>query len=363
MSKPKTVSSQTLKSPWAVVNGIFFYLLLALTVFFILSGVSPEIDSHMSGSIGISMLTNSEGKIVLYPTPGMEAEKAGVKNFDILLKINGVPIRSGGDINKQLSGRVGEPLTITVRSSDGSEKTYTIVRTSEYQGVLEKAGLTASALAAFYVILSLLVGLGFAVMAAILLSHRLSVIQSILTAYVLLLLPYSLNAVSLIYGGATAFHLEWLYIALRVIGLFLGSTLLFFFPNGPLLPKWMRWGLIGVGIWAVLYYLALINPKFLPGSWIDLVWIVIIAFGLAEQIYRYRSVSSEMERQPARQMGNALLVALAAYVVIWLLELFLSDSTLNSASGVWFYLIAELLVDAGFVFFGLSLMLTTRKTQ
>jgi hypothetical protein len=361
MSKQKTLSKITLNSTWSAVAGIFFCLLLAFTLFFIFSGISPEIDKTMTGTVGLSMLTNSAGEIVLYPTPGREAEKAGVKNFDILLKINGGALRSSIDINKQLAGRVGEPLTISMRTSDGSEKTLTIIRTSEYQDLLTKAGLSAGALAAFYISLSLLVGLGFAGMATLLLWHRRSEIQSILTAYVLLMLPYGLNAVSLLNNGANRFHLEWLYIALRVAGLFLASAMFFFFPNGRMLPKWMRWGLIGVAFWAVIYTIALINPKFLPGSWIDLVWIVFVVFGLVMQSVRYRRISTENERQQAGRMGIALLVALAVYLLVWLLELFLPDSTLNGAGGIWFYLMAELLVDAGFLFFGVRLMLIIRN--
>ena len=86
------------------------------------------------------METNSAGQVVLYPMPGYDAEKAGVQNFDILLDINGQPINQTTDINKQLNGRVGEPLTITVRKSDGSEKTYKLVRSSVPKPYLTRQG-------------------------------------------------------------------------------------------------------------------------------------------------------------------------------------------------------------------------------
>ena len=360
-NKAKPVARRILKSPWPVVTGIFFCLLLALSLFFLVEGISPEIDTFLSGSIGISMLTNANGEIVLYPMPGLGAEKAGVENFDILLTINGKPINPSVDINQQLRGRVGEPITITVRKADGSEKSYTIIRTSQYQDVLDKVKLTPAALAVFYIALSLLVGLGFAALAVILLLRHASEVQFILTAFVLLLLPCSLNAVSMSIQGAGRLQLDWLWIALRVTGLFLAGTLIFLFPNGQFVSRWSRWVLIIAAIWTILYYIALINPKFLPGSWIDLVWVAIVAFGLALQIYRFRRISSEMERQETRRVGYALLIALAVYLVIWLLELFLQASTLSNASGVWFYLTAEFLVDASFTFFGVSLMLATLR--
>ena len=364
MSKTaKPVAQQYLKSPWPLVIGILFGLLLALTLFFLFYGISPEIDSHMRGTVDISMLTNAAGEVVLYPKPGLEAEKAGVENFDILLQINGKPLSTTVDINEQLRGQVGEPLTITVRKSDGSEKSYTIVRSSEYQKILGEARLSAGALAAFLISLSLLVGLGFTALGAYILLRRPSNVQFILTAFVLLLLPYSLNAVSVMYQGVTRAHLGWLYIILRVAGFFLASALLFVFPNGQFVPKWMRWGLIGVAGWAVLYCIALINSSFLPGSWIDLVWIAIVALGISLQNYRYRRISTETERRQARRMGIALLVGLAVYLVVWLLDTFLPVSALSNAGWVWFYLMAELLVDAGFLFLGISLMLSTRKAE
>ena len=115
-----------------------------LTLFFLFFGISPEIDSHMVGNIGISMETNSAGQVVLYPMPGYDAEKAGVQNFDILLDINGQPISQTTDIKKQLNGRVGKSLTITVRKSDGSEKTYKLVRSSAAQTVLTRRGFPSA---------------------------------------------------------------------------------------------------------------------------------------------------------------------------------------------------------------------------
>jgi hypothetical protein len=366
MSKRKSSSTpepmKTLKNPWPIVTGILFCLLLAVTLFFLVYGIQPEIDSHMLGNVGISMETNSAGEVVLYPTPGHEAEKAGVQNFDILLKINGRPLSKTINMNDQLRGQVGQPLIITVRKSDGSEKTYSIVRSSDYQNILSKAGLSVGALTAFLTGLSLLVGLGFTALGGLLMLRRFRQTQFILTAFVLVLLPYSLNAISVMFHGVTLAHLEWLYSLLRSVGLFLASLLVFVFPNGEFFPKWIRWSLIGVGIWAILYSIALINPTFLPGSGIDLVWMLIMALGLALQVFRYRSNSKEGERLKARRVGIALLAGLVVYVIVWILSTFLPTTAFSEAGWVWFFMLSELLVDAGFLFFGLRLVVSTQET-
>jgi hypothetical protein len=365
-AKPKPAAKLILKHPWPIVTGILIGLLLALTLFFLIYGISPEIDSHMVGDVGISMVTNSAGQIVLYPTPGYDAEKAGVVNFDILLDINGQPVSKSVDIKKQLYGWVGQPLTITVRKSDGSEKTYTMVRSSAAQTILNQGGLSISFLTGYLISLSLLVGLVFAALGALLLLRRPAHGLFILTAGVLVLLPFglnSLNADSVMVQGAIRANLGWLYDLLRVAGLVLACLLVYIFPDGQFVPKWMRWGMLVVGAWAILYAIALINPAFLPGSWIDLVWMVIIAIGLGLQSYRYQHSLSEKERRQIRRMGLTLLVAIAVYIVLFLVELFLPPGFLVGAGGIWFTMISDLLEDAAFLYFGVSLMLAMRELE
>ena len=365
-AKPKPAAKLILKHPWPIVTGTLIGLLLALTLFFLFYGISPEIDSHMVGDVGISMETNSAGQVVLYPTPGYDAEKAGVVNFDILLDINGQPVSKSMDIKKQLSGQVGQPLTITVRKSDGSEKTYTLVRSSVAQTILTQARLSIGFLAGYLTSLSLLVGLGFAALGAFLLLRRPAHGMFILTACVLVLLPFSLNSLnadSVMVQGAIHANLEWMYNLLRIAGLGLASLLVYVFPDGQFVPKWVRWGMIGVGAWAILYAFALLNPTFLPGSWIDLVWMIIIAIGLGLQSYRYQHTLSEKESSQIRRMGLVLLVGVAVYVLLWLVELFLPSGFLVGAGGIWFAIISDLLEDAAFLYFGFRLMLSIRESE
>jgi len=158
----------------------------------------------------------------------------------------------------------------------------------------------------------------------------------ILTACVLVLLPYSLNSLnadSVMVQGAIRANLDWMYNLLRVAGLGLTSLLVYIFPDGQFVPKWIRWGMIGVGLWAILYAIALIDPAFLPGSWIDLVWMILIAIGLGLQSCRYQHTNSEKERRQIRRMGMTLLVGVAVYALLWLVELFLPSNFMVGAGG------------------------------
>jgi hypothetical protein len=284
-SKGKPFPKQILPRPWPILTGVLFCLVLALTLFFLFYGITPEMKSY---------------------------------SFD---------------------------------------------KSPDYLKILTQAHLSAGLLSAFLTGLSLLVGLGFSGMAALLLLRRPSQVQFILTAFVLLLLPYSLNAVSVMAQGVDLVNLAWLYSLLRAIGLFLAGWLVFVFPDGKFNPKWVRWSLIGLAIWAILYSIVLIFPAFLPKAWLDFGWIILIALGFTSQDYRYLHFASQTEHQQIRRMGLALLIALVVYGVVWLLNTFLPSGAFSDPGWVWFYLLAELLVDAVFLFLGLSLMLSTNKTE
>ncbi len=57
---------------------------------------------------------------------------------DIILFINGEPILPGeGNPVELVRGLIGESVIITARKSNGSEQTFTIVRSSEYRRTYE----------------------------------------------------------------------------------------------------------------------------------------------------------------------------------------------------------------------------------
>jgi len=84
--------------------------------------------------------------------------------------------------------------------------------------------------------------------------------------------------------GVDLVNLAWLYSLLRAIGLFLAGWLVFVFPDGKFNPKWVRWSLIGLAIWAILYSIVLIFPAFLPKAWLDFGWIILIALDLLRRL-------------------------------------------------------------------------------
>jgi hypothetical protein len=294
--------------------------------------------------------------VVIDPIPEREAALAGVVKGDILLSVDGQPVTSGSiDPAGLTSGLMGEPVTILVQKADGSEQSYTIVRSEQYLQRMANAGLRPGLLAWYYVILYLLVGLVFAGLAVSLLLRRELSGLVMMGGFLLLFFPYSLNAANIAYDGALYANLDWLYNLLRAAGLFLTFWLLLIFPNGTFVPKWTRWVLVALAVWMVPYFISLVVHGFLPGLLLDISWMVIIALGVGVQIYRTLRVSTQVERAQARPVVQAALVALVVYVLVWVGSRYVTPAFSNPVQ-IWFSIISELFVDAALLFFGFRLM-------
>ena len=339
-----------------LASRIVFCLALVLCMFFLFYGISPLSGSFTRGYIGAQLETDAAGHMVLDPTPDREAANAGVETGDILLSINGQPVpASVKDTTDLLNGSVGQAVTLRIQKAGGGEKSYTIVRSGLYQQHLANAGLKPFMLAGYYMVLSLLVGLTFAILSATLLLRREGTGLVMLAGFLLLLFPYSLNAASMAHDGAVFANLDWLYNLLRAAGIFMTFWLLLIFPNGQFIPKWTRWALGLVAVWMLPYTIDLVVPC-LPSQLIDIAWMGIIAVGVGVQVYR----AVQANQKQTKPVMQAALAALGIYVLVWVISRFIITAFSNPVQ-IWFSLIAELLVDAALLFFGFRLARSLQK--
>ncbi|HSG26114.1 MAG TPA: GAF domain-containing sensor histidine kinase [Anaerolineales bacterium] len=78
-------------------------------------------------------------------------------------------------------------------------------------------------------------------------------------------------------------------------------ALLALFPTGTFVPYWIRWILVASIPWNVLAMFFPITGNNISGLLIlGFLWVALLGFGLYAQIYRYRRVSTQDERQQAR---------------------------------------------------------------
>jgi hypothetical protein len=111
-----------------------------------------------------------------------------------------------------------------------------------------------------------------------------------------------------------------LAIVLNVLGngmLFLLSSL---FPNGRFVPRWTRWLVLGWILWGMVF----LTLHELPFMYLvdRLVWLGLVIFQIGTQFYRYRRVSSSIEKQQTKWVvfvGAVTALALVGVTVPGLL--------------------------------------------
>ena len=71
--------------------------------------------------LGTYTVTTERGVGVVGVTPGSPADRAGVRQRDLILQVNGVPVESRGDFYAALwRGRVGDPVELVLQREDQS---------------------------------------------------------------------------------------------------------------------------------------------------------------------------------------------------------------------------------------------------
>ena len=83
-------------------------------------------ESAQAGSL-LKAYGAQEGAFVQNVAPGGPADKAGMKAGDIIIAVNGKPIRNGGELIERVTGTpIGTPLTVTVLR-DGKREDFHVV--------------------------------------------------------------------------------------------------------------------------------------------------------------------------------------------------------------------------------------------
>src|SRR6266487_834495 len=95
---------------------------------------------------------------------------------------------------------------------------------------------------------------------------------------------------------------------------FMGSYF-YLFPNGQFVPRWTPWLIVGWIVYSGVDYFFPNSP--LAQSWpISLLWPLLLVSVLVAQIYRYRRVSSQLERQQTKWVVFGVSIGLSSFLLI-----------------------------------------------
>jgi signal transduction histidine kinase len=97
----------------------------------------------------------------------------------------------------------------------------------------------------------------------------------------------------------------------------------FIFPDGRLVPRWLRWMVAPMLALGVLYVFAPYSSPFLPGHWTVFVqilaWLLFIVSTVAGPVYRYRFVANALQRQQIKLVVFGVVAAVVGFTTVILL--------------------------------------------
>ena len=156
---------------------------------------------------------------------------------------------------------------------------------------------------------------GYFILALVLYRRRPNDPLAIITSLMLIFVgPYLVGGVGTALGALPG----WYFAAnsLSILGILLTLVFIYTFPNGRFVPSWGRWVIAAVGLLTAAALL--INLR--TTDVIVITFLVTVAFGLGCQVYRYRRISSLLEKQQAKWVALGLLGVLAT-IAWWFLVL------------------------------------------
>lgn len=133
----------------------------------------------------------------------------------------------------------------------------------------------------------------------------------------------------------------WAFVSSLLYAFFAVVTLAFFylFPDGRFVPSWTRWLLMAATYWQITNaYLPTtpLNPQNWPQPLPAVPFVLLLLSALYAQVYRYRRLSTPLERQQTKLVVIGVTGALLIFVALVLLAgLALTPAQRDNVIGTW----------------------------
>jgi hypothetical protein len=334
-----------------LARGAYFVLFMLIITFFIV-GFQAFITSWSLGGIGMAVKQSGEEILIVSVSSAGDAALAGVRNGDVLVAINGVAVTSADQVNQLIIGKIGDPVSITVRAGNQTPREYSLVYGGGFIQLLAKMNLTPQFLLIYNITLSCLLAAGVILASPLVFFRRSKDWLVILVAFAMI--AFASILLPPVTYGTQKLNMAFMANLIYMLGMISMFIVFFIFPSGHFEPRWTRWVSILLIIPAVLDF---INLQTVHNSlWDFYLWIGFFALGAFAQVYRYRRVSTPTERQQTKRIVFGVVACFAMIAILDLASIFF-PSRLSYAQYILFILFVRtgatlpvLILDLSFVF-------------
>lgn len=308
--------------------------LIALGLF--LAGLplhTREIHEFYRGDIQARLTQNQNGEVLLSLHEGSNAAQAGILEGDILLAVDGVEITSTAQADELLSGEIGAPVNVSVRTGNFPPRQVTVTRGSWAGGILLEYGLSSQFAVIFALANELLVAVLCAGVAVVIFRYRSDDWMALFSALlmIVLLIGLSLPVLALANRLHSGTFQHWMDVW---FAFGFGLLILFFylFPAGRFASNLTLGLVLALGLWLTL---GLFERSLL--IWHLPRWLYIsagsfwAATGAIALIHRYRN-SDSFQRQQIRW----IVWGASASAMGLMLQIFPSLFNLNASARVFY---------------------------
>jgi hypothetical protein len=314
-----------------------YFILFSLVLIFFGVGFRDYLDWWNRGAIGLAVRQNQNGSLIAsLVDPNGDAGSAGVRVGDTLLAVNGIRVSSEAQANQALVGKIGDPVTITVQTGSTAPRQVSLVYAGRFLQLLANLHLSVRFLFIYNMVFGCLLALGVILSSPLVFLRRSNDWLVILVAFAMIAFAsYLLSPVGF---GAVKLKILFMDFLIYMVGMVTMIIVFLIYPSGHFEPHWTRWVSILLIVPAVLDF---VNLETIHNSLLDfLLWIGFLAVGAFAQLYRYRRVSSQVERQQTKWV---VFGAVACFLIIAILNLaaFLLSSLLPYTQ----YLLYQLLIN------------------
>jgi hypothetical protein len=188
---------------------------------------------------------------------------------------------------------------------------------------LQAHGISITTYAVYWVAINLLFALVYFMVAALIFWRKSDDWMALLAAFSLVAFGASFPGIPS--ALATIHPIWWFPVTLlgeNVLGFPSLVVFLFLFPSGRFVPHWTCWVALGFAAWQVVntfYPVSYLSFSTWPGLLFPLAALVVFGSLVFSQVYRYRRISTPVERQQTKWIVFAAAVGLLGFLLLGVL--------------------------------------------